>query len=412
MAEARILLDPVWPWPNREDVRDFCALLDGDATSGTQARLVGGAVRDALLGIAASDIDIATPHSPERVQAIAEKAGIKSIPTGIDHGTVTVILASGPVEVTTLRRDVSTDGRHATIVFSEDWREDAGRRDFTFNALYAEPQNGRVHDYFGGLDDLKVGRLRFIGNARTRIEEDYLRILRLFRFHARFGREAIDPELIALCREMGPTLKALSRERISGELLRLIMADGALEAMRAMAEAALWPHILPELTDNGFADFARLIGRAQHHGVSVCAMTRLATLLPRQRDAIDRIAARLRLANADREWLRQLATITDSDLSEPRALAYRFGRDMALEAELLLAGDNLCQKAVEALHEWYPPAFPVSGRDIIRSGIDSGPDVGKALHRLENVWIEAGFPEIDDIEAFVSAYIGNIDDRS
>ncbi|WOE74219.1 CCA tRNA nucleotidyltransferase [Alterisphingorhabdus coralli] len=403
MAEKPVYLDPVWPWPGREDVWEFCALLDGDAAPGSKARLVGGAVRDALLGVAASDIDIATTHLPEQVQEIAKAAGIKTIPTGIDHGTVTASLESGPVEVTTLRRDVSTDGRRATVAFSDDWREDAARRDFTFNALYTEAETGKVHDYFGGMDDLKAGRLVFIGNASDRIKEDYLRILRLFRFYARFGGEPLDPDLLDLCREMGPSLKGLSRERISSELLRLLVADAPLEAMQAMAQADLWQHILPEMSVGGFALFQRLLNRASEHGVTAHGMTRLAALLPLERKTMDRVAARLRLSNADRDKLRQLTALSQEDWSSFKKLSYRFGCNGVMQAALLIGDDENYESVIAGLRNWIPPKFPIAGRDLLALGLASGPEVGKTLRALEERWIALDFPETDDPEAFIRA---------
>lgn len=404
MAEAAVTLNPIWPWTGREDVRDFCALLDGDAPAGSKARLVGGAVRDAILGVAASDIDIATPLKPDEVQTIAREAGIKSIPTGIDHGTVTILLASGPVEVTTLRRDVSTDGRHATIAFCDDWRQDAARRDFTFNALYAEPTTGQVHDYFAGIADLKAGKLRFIGDARRRIEEDYLRILRLFRFHARFGTVPIDSDIITLCNTMGPMLKSLSRERISGELLRLLMAQRALGAMHAMRDAQLWPHILPEMRENGLMLFEQLVTRAKQHDVETDPMTRLAALLPLQRDIMDQVAAHLRLSNVDRETLRRFAATAPEALDNPHALGFRLGNHAAIQSALLLGRDSACTAVIAALKDWKPPVFPITGRDIMAIGIAPGPQIGEALAALEDIWIAQGFQEISNNKAFIDAH--------
>ncbi|MEM1131497.1 MAG: CCA tRNA nucleotidyltransferase [Pseudomonadota bacterium] len=411
MTESAFHLDPAWPWTGREDVRDFCALLDGDGEPGSTARLVGGAVRDALLGVSASDIDIATTHLPQQVQAIAKKADIKTIPTGIDHGTVTAVLESGPVEVTTLRRDVSTDGRRATVAFSDDWREDASRRDFTFNALYAEAETGKLHDYFGGMGDLKAGRLRFIGDARSRIKEDHLRILRLFRFYARFGGQQIDAELLDLCREMGPTLKSLSRERISSELLRLLMANNPLPAMQAMLQADIWQHILLEMHDTALRLFARLLDRTEQYQLAAETMTRLGALLPLERDTLDRVAARLRLSNADRERLRQLAKLGDSDFSMPYVLGYRFGSEVVIQAALLLASDRDCSETITALRNWEAPKFPVAGRDLLALGIASGPEVGKVLRSLEEEWISEGFPVITEPEDFIRSRLSGYTQR-
>lgn len=405
MADKVHMLQPPWPWSGREDVRDFCALLDGDAAPGTKARLVGGAVRDAMLNVTAADIDIATPHRPEKVCDIAAAAGIKTIPTGIAHGTVTALLESGPVEVTTLRRDVSTDGRHATIAFSQDWREDAARRDFTFNALYAEAHNGHVHDYFDGYEDLKAGVLRFIGDAQSRIEEDYLRILRLFRFQARFGAQPIAFPLLALCRQMGPKLATLSRERVASELLRLLMADAPLEAMQAMADAALWRYILPDMRPDALASLKRLIMREKQHSHSAQAMTRLAALLPEDKAMADIIAATLRLSNADRRQLRVLLCVATQDLEQPRALAYRLGNALAMDAALLCGSDAQCTAFTEALSGWSPPDFPIRGRDLLALDMVAGPELGKMMAALETGWIAEGFPAIEDKASYIRAHL-------
>ena len=237
---------PAAAWAARADLR---ALVD--ALGPGQARYVGGAVRDTLLGVAVKDIDLATPLRPDAVIARLGEAGIRTVPTGIAHGTVTALLAGGPVEITTLRRDVSTDGRHATIAFADDWREDAARRDFTINALYADPLTGAISDWFGGLADLAAGRMRFIGDARQRIAEDHLRILRYFRFQARFGSEPADAEAEGACAALAATLKGLSRERVAMELLNLLALPDPAPTVRRMAELGVLPVILPEAVTDG-----------------------------------------------------------------------------------------------------------------------------------------------------------------
>ncbi|WP_294292275.1 CCA tRNA nucleotidyltransferase, partial [uncultured Sphingomonas sp.] len=220
---------PDTDWRHRAGLDDLIDALDG----GKNARFVGGAVRDALLGLPVADLDIATRHQPEDVMHALRRAGIKAVPTGLAHGTITAVIESGPVEVTTLRRDISTDGRHAVVAFTDDWREDAARRDFTMNALYADPLTGEVFDYFGGLADLEARHIRFIGDARQRIAEDHLRILRFFRFLARFG-DTPDPDGLAACTERANDLMALSRERIRDELLKLLVARDAVRVVRLM----------------------------------------------------------------------------------------------------------------------------------------------------------------------------------
>ena len=208
---------PEAPWRHRADLAELMAVLGAE-----NARYVGGAVRDTLLGHAVKDIDVATVLVPQAVMARLAEAGIRCVPTGLAHGTVTAVLPDGPVEITTLRHDVATDGRHATVAFAQDWREDAARRDFTINALYADALTGEIFDWFGGLADLATARVRFIGDARQRIREDHLRILRYFRFQARFGGQPADSEAESACAELAATLKGLSRERIGMELLNLL----------------------------------------------------------------------------------------------------------------------------------------------------------------------------------------------
>ena len=274
------------------------ALSDGDM----RPRIVGGAVRDSLLGRAVHDIDLATPLRPEEVMQRLKAAGLKAVPTGIDHGTVTAVSDGRTFEVTTLRRDVSTDGRRATVAFSDDWREDAARRDFTINALYADPQTGEIADYFGGLADLEAQRLRFIGDATQRIAEDHLRILRYFRFLARFGRSEVDGEAYDACQAAASSLKGLSRERIADELLKLLGLDDPRFAVRAMLGGGIFAPVLPEITDMALLD--RLIEREQAHAVAPAALRRLLALLPASVETATDIGARLKLSRKQREALR------------------------------------------------------------------------------------------------------------
>jgi len=219
-----------------------------DAKQGT-ARFVGGAVRDLLLGEKPGDLDLATTLRPDEVVRRLEAAGIKAVPTGIEHGTVTAVSSGTVVEVTTLRSDVSTDGRRATVAFTDDWARDAGRRDFTINALYADPFTGELFDYFGGLEDLKSRSVRFIGEPLQRIAEDHLRILRYFRFHARYGHGSPDPHALEACVERANDLMALSRERIADELLKLFALDDPTPTVRMMAERGLFTPVVPEFSD-------------------------------------------------------------------------------------------------------------------------------------------------------------------
>ncbi|WP_375420357.1 CCA tRNA nucleotidyltransferase [uncultured Sphingomonas sp.] len=371
-------MDVTLPLAAFRDRAGLPALLD--ALGAGEARYVGGIVRDMLLGIDAADLDIATVHPPEEVVARLRDARIKSVPTGIAHGTVTAVLPSGPVEVTTLRHDVSTDGRHAVVAFTDDWREDAARRDFTINALYADPATGDVFDYFGGLDDLAARRVRFIGDPLARIAEDHLRILRFFRFHARFG-ETIDADGLAACAARANDLMALSRERIASEVLKLLVAPGAVAAVALMVEHGILRAVLPEITD--VAPLATLAAREAEAGIAPDAIRRLAALVPPA--AAEPIGARLKLSIADRRRL--IAATAGPGDEGPRALAYRVGATVAID-RLLLAGEP-----VDPLRDWAPPAMPIGGGALVARGLRKGPEVAATLKKIETVWIAEGFPD-------------------
>ena len=253
---------PQAEWTQREDLAALVAALGAD-----KVRWVGGAVRDTLLDHPVSDVDAATPHHPETVTELLAAAGIRAIPTGIDHGTVTAILPGGNVEVTTLRRDVSTDGRRATVAFATEWREDAARRDFTLNALYAHPDTLAIDDWFGGLDDLAAQRVRFIGDGRQRIREDHLRILRYYRFQARFGAK-LDAEAEDACAELAPTLKGLSRERVAMELLNLLALPDPAPTVARMEQRGVLPVVLPEAGASGVAALAALVAEETRQGAA------------------------------------------------------------------------------------------------------------------------------------------------
>lgn len=369
---------PDAPWRHRPGLDRLVAALGPG-----NARWVGGAVRDTLLGNPVSDLDLATLLSPEEVIRRCDAAGIKTVPTGIAHGTVTAVTKGTVVEVTTLRRDVSTDGRHAVIEATSDWREDAARRDFTMNALYADPVTGEVFDWFGGLDDLAARRVRFIGDPYQRIAEDHLRILRFFRFHARFG-DTIDAEGLAACVARANDLMALSRERIAAELLKLLVAAAAVSVVALMEETGLFRPVLPEVTAAGVARLAALAEREAAAGAAPDAIRRLAALVPP--DAAEDVGARLKLSNADRK---RLAAATAGAGDEgPRALAYRVGPAIALD-RLLLAGAD-----PSPIVDWTAPSLPLGGGALVARGLAKGPDVARALRAVETRWIAEGFPDV------------------
>jgi len=364
------------------------------------ARFVGGAVRDTLLGTAVADVDIATRHVPERVLALLRGAGIRAVPTGIEHGTVTAVLESGPVEVTTLRRDVSTDGRRATVAFTEDWREDAARRDFTMNALYADPITGEVFDYFGGLADLEARHMRFIGDPYRRIAEDHLRILRFFRFLARFG-DLPDPEGLEACTARARDLMALSRERIADELLKLLVAKDAVRVAALMVERGIFLPVLPEITAEGADRLAELARREAATGTPPNAIRRLAALLPRDPAAAENVGARLKLSNAQRRRLE--SAMRPAGTESARALGYRIGVEQAIDR--LLLGAAPPQGAVAALAGWNPPVLPLSGGALVGRGLAKGPEVARALRRIEDQWIAEDFPDAARVEAIADAIV-------
>ena len=348
-------------------------------------RYVGGCVRDTLLGLEASDIDLATRLEPAEVIRRLQEARIKAVPTGLAHGTVTAVSAGHPVEVTTLRRDVSTDGRRATVAFSDDWREDAARRDFTINALSADPATGELFDYFGGLADLKARRVRFIGDPLQRIAEDHLRILRFFRFHARFGAGAApDPDALAACSTRANDLMALSRERIADELLKLLSLPDPAATLATMIERAILRPVLPEIVSS--RGLARLVGREREAGVAADPIRRLAALLPPDQALAERVAARLRLSKKQTQLL---ASACDPQLAAPHRLAYRIGPEEAVSRLLLREGDPA---GLRELQSWHRPRLPVGGGDLVQAGIKAGPEVARLLRRIEAQWVDEGFP--------------------
>lgn len=365
-------------WRRRPGLDRLVAAL-GDA------RFVGGSVRDTLLGLPVADIDVATPLAPESVIERLRAAGIRVVPTGLAHGTVTAVLDGGPVEVTTLRHDVATDGRHATVAFTDDWRADAARRDFTMNALYADPANGTIFDFFGGIDDLFSRQVRFIGDPLRRIAEDHLRILRFFRFLARFG-DAPDADALAACTARARDLMALSRERIADELTKLLVARDAPRVVRLMVDHGIFAPVLPEIDDDGAARLDTLAAAEAQAGIATSAIRRLAALLPPSDAIATSVGARLKLSNANRKRL--AAAARPLAIADAREAAYRLGREGAVDA-LLLAG-RVADAA--AIAEWDVPRLPLGGGALVARGLAKGPDVARALHAVEDRWIAEGFP--------------------
>jgi poly(A) polymerase len=373
---------PDAPWrsrPGLEKLLDVLGAPDGET------RYVGGCVRDALLSIEVNDVDLATRLAPQEVLVRLEKARIKAVPTGLAHGTVTAVIHGWPVEVTTLRRDVATDGRRATIAYTGDWREDAARRDFTINALSADPASDEIFDYFGGLDDLETRTVRFIGDPLTRIAEDHLRILRFFRFHARFGMGATDAAGLEACAARANDLMALSRERIADELLKLLVLPDPAPTVRLMIARGILKPVLPEI--EGADRLAALVETERAAGIAPNAIRRLAALLPPDPEVAAAVAARLRLS---KRAAQRLASAARPAHATPDILADEIGAAEAVD-RLLLAG--MTDPALKDMEDRPRPRLGIGGGDLIAMGLSAGPLVAKTLQAIERGWAEAGFPQ-------------------
>ena len=375
-------------------VARMLALLNRE---GEETRVVGGAVRNALLGLPAGDIDLATTALPEAVMARAKRARLRTIPTGLAHGTVTVLDGGLPFEVTTLREDVETDGRHAVVRFGRDFGRDAERRDFTVNALSAGP-DGTLHDTTGGVADLAAGRVRFIANAETRIREDYLRILRFFRFHATYGVGPLDPAGLAAAVACRAGLDGLSRERVRAETLKLLAAPGTTALLETLQQHGFLAQILG--TD---ADAQRLARLVAHEGDAADPLLRLAALGAQDREQVETLRESLRLSNAERDRL-DAAVSARAAFGEPphpptgnahRAILFDHGRGPARDGLDLARASSLDDtgwaEARERVMEDLVPSFPFTGRDVMAKGL-KGAAVGAVLARLRATYRDAGFP--------------------
>jgi poly(A) polymerase len=376
--------------------RGMARLLDAlDADEGL-TRYVGGSVRDDLLDLPVNDVDLATRLPPAAVMERLEAAKIKAVPTGIEHGTITAVSDGRPFEVTTLRRDVSTDGRRATVAFTDDWREDAARRDFTINALFADPLSGEIFDYFGGLADLDQRHVRFIGDPLQRIAEDHLRILRFFRFHARFGSGAPNPAALEACTVRANDLMALSRERIADELLKLLGFPDPAPTIGIMLQRGILKPVLPEIEPERLCDLEALIANERAAEIAADPLRRLAALLPADAEIADAVAARLKLSNKARK---RLASAAGRDLgASPRALAYRLGTECAADRLLLASRPNDARD----IAAWVAPRLPSGGGALSGRGLPEGPIVARTLRSIEDRWVEAGFPDGEEFERIVS----------
>jgi len=393
-------------WLADADLQKLLAALSAD---GEEARIAGGAVRDALLGQGVTDIDIATTNLPDGTIERAERAGFRSVPTGKDHGTITVIAGGRPFEVTTLRADVETYGRKAKVAFGRDWKKDAERRDFTINALYAEA-DGTVIDLVGGVADLDRRILRFIGDAEARIREDYLRILRFFRFYAWYGEGRPDAEGLKACARLKGGLDALSAERVRGELKKLLSAPDPSRALLWMRTANVLTQILPETGKWGIDAIHGLVAAERDLGWERDPLLRLEAMLPPDAERLRALAKRLRFSNTEAErlveWAQAPEPAPDTSELALRKLLYRHGKGalrdrlrlaLAAARAKAVADDNALKSAggyarlLKQAEGWEKPALPVRGRDLEEIGVTPGKAMGDLLRRLEIEWIDSGF---------------------
>ena len=394
---------PVPDWMAAPETR---AVTDALGAKGAVVRFVGGCVRDTLLGRAVADIDLATPDPPETVTALLKKAGLRAIATGIEHGTITAVADGRSFEVTTLRHDVETFGRHAKVAFTDDWEADSMRRDFTMNAIYCGP-DGTLYDPQNGEADLRAGRVRFVGEARERIAEDVLRLLRFFRFHAWFGKGAADEDALAACREAVAQLEILSVERVWHELKRLLAAPDPAPHIRLMAENGILQHVLPEMKTGTGTDAALAALTAIEAGLGKAGpgesepLRHLAILLGGKdaETAAEKVAERLKLSNAERDRLAALAggeLDAGGDATTWRRALYTSGAELFRDRVLLAWATNpqreeTYRKMLAEAEAWTPPSLPATGGDVLALGMDPGAAVGEMLSRLEAWWIAEDF---------------------
>ncbi len=394
------------PWFQAPALRRVFELLN---VEGGEARVVGGAVRNSLLGLAAGDVDLATTWRPEEVAERAKAAGIKVVPTGIDHGTVTLVIDGTPFEVTTLRRDVATHGRRAEVAFGTGWKEDAERRDFTINALYANSE-GEIFDFVGGLADLESRTLRFIGNAAERVAEDYLRILRFFRFFALYGSGRPDAEGLRACAQARAKLSTLSAERVWGEMKKLLSAEDPGRALLWMRQAGVLGEVLPETEKWGIDAIPGLIAAEKIFSWAPDPLLRLAAIVPPDSERLRGLAERLRLSKAEAAYLVRFAeapaiapTLPDAALDRE---LYRRGKEGIIARLKLslasarrksetdpafLAETASFRRLLARAEKWQRPVFPLNGADVLKAGVAPGPQVGELLSQLENFWVERNF---------------------
>jgi len=408
-------LDPQkYGWLKSRGVSRIMAAISG---SGFEARAVGGAVRDSLLGHAPEEIDLAVNLPPEKVIEVLAKAGIKTVPTGIEYGTVTAVVEDKGYEITSLRHDLETDGRRAKVAFTDDWQADAARRDFTMNALYAD-EDGKIYDYFGGREDLAAGVVRFIGDAEGRIKEDVLRILRFFRFYAWFGKGEADKNALAACQELKKLVPLLSMERVWRETVKLLAAENPLPAWILMKDTGVLAEVLPEAVN--IARLGSLLKIETKYGMPPAPLVRLGALIfghdysaPDAQGHVNlrasmtgsavesaaEISRRLKLSNREASKIKTLAHLPallhgKLDAVSFRRALYEHGADACRDAALLVAADSQTldlEPFLDRALGWQRPVFPLSGSDLLKLGFMQGPKMGEVLRTLEERWIAEDF---------------------
>ncbi|PSH69637.1 CCA tRNA nucleotidyltransferase [Phyllobacterium brassicacearum] len=410
------------PWLKDSSLQKLLAVL---SSGGEGARVVGGAVRNTLLGQRVGDLDIATTCLPNETSRRAEEAGFKVVPTGIEHGTVTVIANEQPYEVTTLRADVETDGRHAEVAFGREWRVDAERRDFTINALYVEA-DGTIIDLVGGLADIESRTLRFIGDPEQRIREDYLRILRFFRFFAWYGKGRPESEGLKACARLKDGLARLSAERVWSELKKLLAAPDPSRALLWMRQAGVLTAVLPESEKWGIDAIHGLVTTEQDLHWDADPLLRLASMIPPNVERVAELASRLKLSNSERDRLnawtttlppqpeiseagfaKKLYRSSEQGMRDRLSLALASARADAVNDNAAMMRAGHLSKLLTFLERYEKPKFPLSGGDIVAAGLDQGPAIGQVYRALEDEWIESGFTlNRDDLVARIPDYPG------
>ena len=404
------------PWLTADDTKQVIAAL---SAKGAKVRFVGGCVRNALIHEPVLDIDIATPDRPENVVDLLEAANIKAVPTGIDHGTITAVVDGKPFEITTLREDVETDGRHADVSFTEEWEADAARRDLTVNAIYADP-DGRLFDPFDGVNHIRNGVIKFIGSAQDRIQEDYLRILRFFRFAAYYGKGELDPSALKAIKANKDGLKNLSAERVRAELLKLLSAPNPISTLRVMSAIGVLSDILPEAIH--VARLERLVDIESNQLFVTDGIRRLSTLVELDASGVRELATRLRLSNAERDRLNEMQTndlkiVSYLSIREVRRALYKVGPETFKDLVLLHWADDPKEtngvqwRALLAMADsWVRPVLPLTGQDVMKAGVPEGPAIGDVLKEVEEWWIDSDFTEdefsiVERLKAIVQATI-------